>query len=775
MSAASRSASVATLKQLSYRISSTPVEQLPRLIPQIANSLWSCKDVLSAPAASAKQSGHDGVTVNRLRTQLTTLLSDRTVEGRWSAVVLVKATVEAGGLEILSKAGGWVKNLLGFLKKPDPASTRILTVITLTRIFMLTWEHQNLVREITTPALPAFISTCLSNAENKRCSASELQTILEAFITLIPRHPTVFRTHEGHIRALLNRIISSTASHVSSRHYTCLHIESAQNLLVSLHHCAPKQGAADKWDETFKTTVAAAHATCDRVFRAVIEDWRSTTDVQPSITAQRLMAGDLEYDDEDIAGLSGWKGMHAGGERLVALVGIVQAHITSATASTVNVRFGHIADLITRLMSVSKPVPGRTEFVKPNQQISRDERESLFTVLPAIHIAALGLISAILERFGSSVLSIIPSFVEQINSVFQAEKVDGQVREAVYPVLQMILTLNGPSLTQDELAELSPTMTACCNDLLPQEDAAAQQPIALNTQSASVTRSSAVTKHTPVQDAAWVLLPILLSKLNPRLVPRKARAQMDRTAVLTTHRDALVASVLNPPFNASGSARQPSMLAFLAKLFPGDPQTEALVRPRLPFIPIGKRSSSAEDDDEEEGLEEEEAEEDDAMDQDGVVDEAVTGNNGTNAEPDLLDALDAHLGAGKQDHEEEEDLYSASPRRAANPAASTSVTTEVNGAKRAAPAAEQETSAKRLRPSPVAESFVAESAQDLPGPDPVTAQAPVPVTVEEANGNTATVPGGGVGMDAGDDDDDGSDFEMPPLTMEASDEEEEGE
>ena len=764
MGTTTRSSSTATLKQLSYRISSTPVEHLPRLVPQIANSLWACKDALSAPAATAKQSD-DGVTVNRFRTQLTTLLSDRTVEGRWSAVVLVKAAIEAGGLEILSKAGGWVKNLLGFLKRPDPASTRDLTVITLTRIFMLTWDHQNLVREITTPALPAFISTCLSNAENKRCSASELEMILEAFITLIPRHPTVFRTHEAHILSLLNRIISSTASHVGSQHYTLSHITIAQKLLVLLHHCAPKQGAADKWDDTTKTTVAAAHATCDRIFRAVIEDWRSTTGVQPSIPAQRLLAGDLEQEGDDLAGMAGWKGVYAGGERLVSLLGILRAHIDIATASTVSVRIGVITDLITRLMSVTKPVSGRPEFVKPNQQISRDEREALFTALPAVHVAALRLVEAVLKRFGSSVQANIPSVIEQITWVFQAENADGKVRETIYSVLQRVLELVGPTLAPEELSDILPIMTACCDDLLPQDHSAAQQPIAGNTLSASSLRPSTVARQNAVQKAAWTLLPIFLSKLNSRLVSRKARAQMDRTAILIKHKDALVASVLNPPFTASGSARQPSMLAFLARLFPGDPQVEAILRPRMPFIPTGKRRAA--------GVEEEE-DIMDVSDQDDVDEEAAHSGNGANAEPDLLDALDAHLGTSDQKPGEDEDLYGALSREATqSPSA-----TEVSGAKRSAPAAEPEASAKRFRPSPVAECVVAGPAQKSSRPSSLAAQAAVPVTVEEGNGNTATVPspvhnaGLGAAAAADDDEDDGSDFEMPPLTMEASDDEE---
>jgi pre-rRNA-processing protein RIX1 len=760
----------AVLKQLTFRISSTPMHQLPRVAAQVSASLWQCRDLLSSTTPTSKQNSDDGVTVHRFKTQLASLLQDRTIEGRWSAVVLIKATIEAGGLEVLSKTSPWVKTLLGFLKKPDPPTTRSLTVITLVRIFMLTWEHANLIREITTPALPTFITTCLSNVENKRCSSSELQTVLEALITLLPKHPTTFRSAEKQIRDVLNRIISSTARSNGSHHYLEIHIQTAQKLLVLLHNCAPKQGASTKWDDTLKSTVTATHATCDRVFRSVIEDWRSVTGVQSSAPSQQLVAGDVESESHDAVGMSAWKGIYEGSERVIALLGLVQAHIDNATALSGTVRVGLLADLTTRLLSVAVPAAGRQEFVKPNHQVSRDERDALYSLLPRIHVATFKLLASILRRFGAALLSVLPSLTEQLAWAFKAERTDERFRATAYATLGQFLTFVGPTFGKDEVADIAPIIAACCFDMLPEDDQTRLPPASNGVKQSAAQAASQSTKQSTVsmpqssalQNAASSLLPLILSKLDPKAVPRKLRASIDRTAILTKHKQALVASVLNPPVNPSGTAVQASLLPFLARLFPGDAEVEAIIRPRMPVTWTGRHSREEEDDDEEED------EEDVDMD-DAEVD------GGAMPETDLLSALDEQLGnkpaerpASEEAAEMAEVMTDITP-----------LTESTTTSKRAAQAApEPVIPAKRLRASPVAEAVAKTSPQGLPGPDPVTARAHVPTTVVTRSAKaqqTVTLPAQTTPAAAADEADNGSDFEMPPLTMESSGDEDEGE
>ena len=800
--------STAALRAATFRLSLTPSKQLPYIAPQIAAQLWNCKDLLSSTADTAKQGNDASVTVHRFKTYLSTLLQDRTIEGRWSAVVLVKATIEAGGVEVLSKSNAWVRNLLGVLKKPDPPTTRNLAVITLTRIFMLTWDYSNLIREITTPALPTFISVCLSNAENKRCSASELQTVLEAFVTLMPRHPTIFRTNETQIRTLLTRIISASSSNVlSDVHYTKDQQAVAQHLLTLLHHCSPKQGAAEKWDETLKATVAAAHATCDRVFISIAETWKSNAGVQLSAPRSMLFHGEPELEGNDALGLNPWKGVFAGNERLVSLLDTLKSHLSTGSAGAVTVRLGQVVDLLVRVFSVRKGA------MQTNNEVSKEEREAMLSDLPSVHVAAMRLVEAILRRFGSASASIVQPLLTDIISVFGAERSNVTLRTATYAVLTTVLHLQGPSMQRHDVVDVECIVKACCQDLLPTNEAVASVPSAnvngaygkqslasndLNLQ-ASCVKASRPTSLTGLQKAAEALLPVCLSKLNPAYVPGRLRVFMDRTAILTEHKDALIASVLSPPLKGSTDIMQTSLLPLLARQHALAPEVEALLRPRLPVIKTGHAAAR-------EDAEEDDEDEDDMVNgvADGYVDQEDEAADGAQDGLEPTDGLLSALGQ-TEDVAESEDLYSASPMRHSvedtSGGASTTQAPAASAAnappsekRRADAAPDNQRSAKRVQASPVAETLLPNAADSLPGLDLVTAQSHVPATVvaeqppssfvtaPEPSQQSITLPSAPVepssaGTAQGSayvaSDDDMSDSEIPQLTMELSDEESE--
>ena len=53
--------------------------------------------------------------VHKLKTQLSTLLGGKSPEGRFAAVVLIKAAIEVGGWEVLRGSEPWVRGLLAIL------------------------------------------------------------------------------------------------------------------------------------------------------------------------------------------------------------------------------------------------------------------------------------------------------------------------------------------------------------------------------------------------------------------------------------------------------------------------------------------------------------------------------------------------------------------------------------------------------------------------------------------------------------------------------------
>lgn len=106
-----------SLHAVNHRLTNIPVKQLPPLASCLAASLSNCGELLASPQTqkAAKSDSDNGVQVHKLMTRLTSLLQDRTPEGRWTAVVLVKAVIEAGQWEVLRACEPFVRGLMAIL------------------------------------------------------------------------------------------------------------------------------------------------------------------------------------------------------------------------------------------------------------------------------------------------------------------------------------------------------------------------------------------------------------------------------------------------------------------------------------------------------------------------------------------------------------------------------------------------------------------------------------------------------------------------------------
>jgi pre-rRNA-processing protein RIX1 len=108
------------LRMITQRLQSTPAEQLPYIATYLTDALLDCGQLLSTPADQIKKGTDDATTLHKFKTQLSTLLQSKSASERWTAVLLVKATVEAGGIEVVQGAGAWVRSLLGYLNVCTP-------------------------------------------------------------------------------------------------------------------------------------------------------------------------------------------------------------------------------------------------------------------------------------------------------------------------------------------------------------------------------------------------------------------------------------------------------------------------------------------------------------------------------------------------------------------------------------------------------------------------------------------------------------------------------
>ena len=408
--------SLSALRAASYRLGSASIAQLPHVAASVAQTLRSCRELLSQTPASKQQAdGEGGVVLHRLITQIGTLLQARTSAERFAATVLIKAVVEAGGWHMLSKCKHWVTGLLQNLKRPDPSSTRSLIVVTLTRIFMLTWDYPTLVREITTPSLPSFITICCQSLQSGKSTLNEQHIILEALATLLPKHPTIFRTHVVNINRLLEPLFAQPnagePANVTMQTHPASLKDAASRLNALLHQCEPKQGSAASWERAFITLVQSAHHLADRVLIGTDEDWQPTAHVTSDKTGLRKMYDRLDFSTHTSALYNDSQALQDCIDRLASLV-------TTPTNAAVSMPVGVLVDLVTRLFASTIAsefsAHGSAGSVRHTQYVSKEERDAVASVLPDIHVRAMVLLIRVIDRYGHAMLASSQVLLDQI-------------------------------------------------------------------------------------------------------------------------------------------------------------------------------------------------------------------------------------------------------------------------------------------------------------------------------------------------------------------------
>jgi pre-rRNA-processing protein RIX1 len=500
-----------------------------------------------------------------------------------------------------------------------------MCIITLTRIFHLTYQYPTLVREITTPQLPGFITAALNlvSTVTKTSSGSTrkpkpntpfMEIVLHALLELIPRHITIFRPFSSQLRSLLAEVIGSSSPAYFPEHV----IDAAERLLVSLHKCAPKDQASTGWKDDCKATILAIHQTADHVLRAVIEQWES---VDSSLTHVRPnYSQEMSNEGPNNLGLPAWQGLHSGVDRLIALLNILSGFLSTPSAAAVALPLGSILDVTSRLTSVTVPLTSDSSQsgIQLNQEISRDEREGLWMELPRIHIACMGLLSNVVSVLETSATSVTQTILEQAVWTFKGEKFNQDLRSAVYGLLRSLVPVNGPAMTKHSVVSLTTVLRACCHDLLPptgdssstgnaSSDPKPKSKGGQGTNNADAflnpelqnSRQAQASQFLDLQQNASALLQAVLVSIPAELVPPSVRAEVDRTIILTTDKGPMLASVLNPVPAAKGRGAASSIIPFLVRPYGDQMEVEALVRPRMPVLMTAPELDAYADEDEE--------------------------------------------------------------------------------------------------------------------------------------------------------------------------------
>ncbi|KAI5283398.1 hypothetical protein KEM54_002159 [Ascosphaera aggregata] len=607
------------LRAVTHRLNATPVKELPSVAAYLASGIADCRDILSTAHSSrgSSQEVELAQLVQKLKARITSLLQDKTAEGRWCAVVILKGTIEAGQWEILRDCANWIRCLLSILGRPDPYSTKKLCIITLTRIFQLTHPYPTLVRELTTPNLSAFITTCLNQVSVKSSSGQQrnliqypvlLEIVLRSFLELIGHHPTTFRPFSSQIHGILVPLLSASSSQL----YSTAALNYSQELFVALHSCAPKNTSAEEWLKACRSTLATSHQTADYLFRAVIEQWEST-DPNFKHTSGINNSAVVGDSSPNPLGLSSWQGIGSGALRLKTLIALLSKFTTTPSHSTISIPVGAIVDLTSRLISIN--APSGNEDIGSRPDIGKDEKASLWGELPSIHEAALNLLQSLIRSSGFGAIPVLQTALDQASWAFKTGQDCCIIRTAVYQLVSDVIPVIGPSMTKVALSSLVPIVRSACRELLssamtntptaptkssggPKQKVANADAFLLNP-SLNDSTSSASSASPELRQAACRLMQVTLTHLPAEIIPPSLRTEIDRVAILTGDHTSMLASVLNPATNMSGQQIQPSLMPFLARDYSSALDVEGLLRPRLPVIagpPQAKNTDYEEED-----------------------------------------------------------------------------------------------------------------------------------------------------------------------------------
>jgi len=424
-----------------------------------------------------------------------------------------------------------------------------------------------------------------------------VETIFESFCVLISQHPTIFRPYGNQIKVLVRPYLAPT---LCDRHFIPLSLsQSARRVAVLLYQTSAKNSSGEEWEKGIRALVKDIHGTVDQVYRAVIEDWESTTGyINRTVDINKEVQGGAKSEDD----LPAWNGIDGGIQRLEGMLRLLKEHFMHQTSTAVNVPLDLVVDLLTRLMSVVAPtnVKGSSDHdgVRLHPAIERNERDGLWAGLKNIHVVSMELYLVLVDRLQHNFTSLAQRCLSQVAWLFSSHSHDEALRCTVYNLMARILPLCGASLNKSAVDLLTPAMRTCCKEFPlagvggqsrshdetgkhTRNGSSANADTFLNVKTASETVF--VNSGSEVLSAASKLLPVLLSHLPQQYLEGYLRAKIDQTAVLTQNKEAMLASVLNPYIGKNGRAL-PSILPHLCRAFPNDPAVEALLRPRLPVL-----------------------------------------------------------------------------------------------------------------------------------------------------------------------------------------------
>lgn len=424
-----------------------------------------------------------------------------------------------------------------------------------------------------------------------------MEAVANALCTVTPLYPTTLRPFSAQIKAAFRLYVAPTQADGLAAPHTLL--EASRKLFVLQHYTTPKNGNAEEWAKAIGSFIKTAHNTGDHVFRAVQETWEPSS----NYTRQSVSYdGEAHGGDDAAEDLPAWVGVPHGAERLIGSIETIGEFFKCPTKCPVVTPVSQILDLTSRITMILPPQRASKlqDDIHLNSAIGREEKDELWSIVPDIHVAVVDLLIALVQRLQENAISITADILHQTVRIFDAEHQIPLIRERAYVLFKELLLLHGPTMPKISVNSLDKAIQSCCRDILsasghagpkraekqdskPQTSSkpSASKPSTnadayLNNQSKTAAVAAAADPSTAhIVKAASALLPLFSSHLPQEHLKQTLRALVDRTAVLSHNKDAMVSSVLNPYRTRTGKTLA-SVFPFLARDYPRDQSVEVL-------------------------------------------------------------------------------------------------------------------------------------------------------------------------------------------------------
>jgi pre-rRNA-processing protein RIX1 len=589
------------LRSTAHRLNATPVDELPRIALFLSSSFASCSKIL---ANTDESKGIEFAShLQKYRTRISSLSQDRSVSGRLTAAILIKTYVEVVRPVEAAQWETWARALTISLNKPDPWEVKQVYIASAGKIFMLCKTSPTLLREVASPLFPAFLTAVLASLRPSVKTSPSTNTVVPSPLMiaafkclreLLPHYSQTFRPFNTRLRQICTSLLNDTAVPKEVQ-------KSALRLLSALHLCSPKTSALAEWDKSISDVIVAVHQSANMLFRAVIEDWEPANAAVSQLSSKQNYNREPELPIIDAAGLSPWQGLQAGCHRVVALLKWV-GHVLGTTSQTSSIPLGALVHLITRLFYVYAPTTGQD--IKTNPEVSRDEREELYSYLPTVHYVGLQVATALINSLQGSIAPVAASLASLMTHLHSVAGWQQTVRASLYDTMKCLLNASPHGFTSWHLSGLFAMVRAACHDLTANsshlDDMHAngrKLDRALNDMSSKASPAIASSRLASVPNqAAMGLVQSFLNRMPSRLHPHSLRTEIDRVLILTGDDMALASSVLNPPSSIIGGRVQPSLLPFLMRSeLRVSSVTDLILRPRLTMVAIAHEPRNGHD------------------------------------------------------------------------------------------------------------------------------------------------------------------------------------